>query len=70
MTESVSQVQGRELNMGRDSSWLIGADIIAVFLALIGQIVLTRALITEDYGIFIIALDIFATTFLIIDLGP
>ena len=55
--------------MGRDSGWLIGADIIAVFLALIGQIVLTRALITEDYGIFIIALDIFATTFLIIDLG-
>ena len=69
MTESVSQSQGRELNMGRDSSWLIGADIIAVFLALIGQIVLTRALITEDYGIFIIALDVFATTFLIIDLG-
>ena len=69
MTESVSQPQGRELNMGRDSSWLIGADIIAVFLALIGQIVLTRALITEDYGIFIIALDVFATTFLIIDLG-
>ena len=56
MTESVSQSQGRELNMGRDSSWLIGADIIAVFLALIGQIVLTRALITEDYGIFIICL--------------
>lgn len=69
MSESVSQSQGRELNMGRDSSWLIGADIIAVFLALIGQIVLTRALITEDYGIFIIALDVFATTFLIIDLG-
>ena len=69
MTESVPSHQGRELNMGRDSSWLIGADIIAVFLALVGQIVLTRALITEDYGIFIIALDIFATTFLIIDLG-
>ena len=49
--------------------WLIGADIFAVFLALIGQVVLTRALITEDYGIFIIALDVFATTFLIIDLG-
>ena len=55
--------------MGRDSSWLIGADIVAVFLALIGQVVLTRTLITEDYGIFIIALDIFATVFLIVDLG-
>ena len=69
MAESVSNTTGRQLNMGRDSSWLIGADIIAVFLALIGQIVLTRSLVTEDYGIFIIALDIFATAFLIIDLG-
>ena len=33
MAESVSNTTGRELNMGRDSSWLIGADIIAVFLA-------------------------------------
>ena len=69
MSEAVASETGRDLNMGRDSSWLIGADIIAVFLALIGQVILTRALITEDYGIFIIALDVFATTFLIIDLG-
>ena len=66
MAEPVANETGRELNMGRDSSWLISADIIAVFLALIGQIFLTRALVTEDYGIFIIALDIFATAFLII----
>ena len=69
MSGPVANETGRDLNMGRDSSWLIGADILAVFLALIGQVVLTRALITEDYGIFIIALDVFATTFLIIDLG-
>ena len=69
MSEVVASETGRDLNMGRDSTWLIGADIIAVFLALVGQVVLTRALITEDYGIFIIALDVFATTFLIIDLG-
>ena len=56
MAESVSNTTGRELNMGRDSIWLIGADIIAVFLALIGQIVLTRSLATEDYGIFILSL--------------
>ena len=69
MSEATTNQTGRDLNMGRDSSWLIGADIFAVFLALIGQVVLTRALITEDYGTFIIALDVFATTFLIIDLG-
>ncbi len=69
MSETVAMQKGRELNMGRDSGWLIGADIIAVFLALVGQVVLTRALITEDYGFFVIALDLFATAFLVIDLG-
>ena len=69
MSQEIVKTKSRNLNMGRDSSWLIGADIVAVFLALVGQVVLTRALITEDYGIFIIALDIFATVFLIVDLG-
>ena len=40
MSEVVASETGRDLNMGRDSSWLISADIIAVFLALIGQVVL------------------------------
>ena len=69
MSQEIVKTKSRNLNMGRDSSWLISADIVAVFLALIGQVVLTRTLITEDYGIFIIALDIFATVFLIVDLG-
>ncbi|MDA8546575.1 oligosaccharide flippase family protein [Euryarchaeota archaeon] len=56
-------------HMGRDSAWLAGADIIAVFLALLGQVVLTRALWTESYGLFVLALDVFATLFLVIDLG-
>ena len=55
--------------MGRDSAWLAGADLVAVFLALFGQVVLTRALWTESYGLYIIALDVFATLFLVIDLG-
>ncbi|MAM36856.1 MAG: hypothetical protein CL988_06830 [Euryarchaeota archaeon] len=61
--------QVRAPRMGRDSAWLAGADIVAVFLALFGQVVLTRALWTESYGLFIIALDVFATLFLVIDLG-
>ncbi len=60
---------GRLPQMGRDSAWLAGADLVAVFLALFGQVVLTRALWTESYGLYIIALDIFATLFLVIDLG-
>lgn len=62
-------VIARRPEMGRDSAWLAGADLVAVFLALFGQVVLTRALWTESYGLFIIALDVFATLFLMIDLG-
>ena len=61
--------EARQPNMGRDSAWLGGADLIAVFLALFGQVLLTRALSTEDFGLFIIAFDAFATLFLIVDLG-
>ena len=48
--------EARQPNMGRDSAWLGGADLIAVFLALFGQVLLTRALSTEDFGLFIICL--------------
>ena len=69
MGESNLPSKTRRPVMGRDSGWLIGSDLIAIFLALIGQIFLTKALLTEDYGIYIVALDAFATFFLIIDLG-
>lgn len=69
MGESSLASKTRKPMIGRDSGWLIGSDIIAIFLALIGQIFLTEALLTEDYGIYIVALDAFATFFLIIDLG-
>ena len=61
--------KARRPMMGRDSGWLIGSDLISIFLALVGQIFLTKSLLTEDYGIYIVALDAFATFFLIIDLG-
>ncbi|MBT7263066.1 MAG: oligosaccharide flippase family protein, partial [Euryarchaeota archaeon] len=67
--EGVQVKVARRPQMGRDSAWLAGADLVAVFLALFGQVVLTRALWTESYGLYIIALDVFATLFLIIDLG-
>ena len=34
MSEATANQTGRDLNMGRDSSWLISADIISVFLAI------------------------------------
>jgi len=69
MGEAIISSKTRKPQMGRDSGWLIGSDLIAIFLALAGQIVLTKALLTESYGIYIIALDAFATFFLVIDLG-
>ncbi len=67
---SMSQPGGFRLpEMKRDSTWLAGADLFAVFLALFGQVILTRSLLSSDYGLFVILLDLFATTFLIIDLG-
>ena len=69
MGEAIISSKTRKPRMGRDSSWLIGSDLIAIFLALAGQIVLTKALLTQSYGIYIIALDAFATFFLVIDLG-
>ena len=54
---------------GRDSVWLASADVVAVLLAFVGQLVLARALLSETYGLFVIAIDLFATLFLLLDLG-
>ena len=69
MGTSKPLADARQPQMGRDSAWLGGADLVAVFLALFGQVLLTRALGTEEFGLFIIAFDAFATLFLIVDLG-
>ena len=54
---------------GRDASWLLSAEIVAILLAFIGQIILTRNLLASDYGWFILAIDVYATIFLVTDLG-
>ena len=59
----------RRPSSGRDAGWLVGADLFAVGLAFIGQIVLTHALLAEHYGWMVLAIDLFASFFLIIDLG-
>lgn len=69
MFGSMAENATRKPAMLRDSAYLAGADILAVFLALVGQVVLTRSLISTEYGLFVILLDLFATTFLLIDLG-
>ena len=61
--------QSRRPSFGRDSVWLASADVVAVLLAFVGQLILARALLSESYGLFVIAIDLFATLFLLLDLG-
>ena len=48
----------RTPSTGRDASWLVGADLLAVALAFIGQIILTHALLAEHYGWMVLAIDL------------
>ena len=65
MTETTT----RTPSSGRDATWLVGADLAAVGLAFIGQIMLTHALLAEHYGWMVLAIDLYASLFLVIDLG-
>ena len=65
MTETLP----RSPSSGRDASWLVGADLVAVALAFVGQIMLTHALLAEHYGWMVLAIDLYASLFLVIDLG-
>ena len=65
----MSETVHRTPSSGRDASWLVGADLLAVALAFIGQIVLTHALLEEHYGWMVLAIDLYASLFLVIDLG-
>jgi O-antigen/teichoic acid export membrane protein len=59
----------RTPSSGRDAGWLVSADLLAVGLAFLGQIVLVRALAAEHYGWMVLAIDLYASLFLVIDLG-
>ena len=59
----------RTPSSGRDAGWLAGADLLAVAMAFFGQILLVQSLAAEDYGWMVLAVDLYASLFLIIDLG-
>ena len=65
----MSEDAHRTPSSGRDASWLVSADLLAVALAFIGQIFLTHALLEEQYGWMVLAIDLYASLFLIVDLG-
>ena len=59
----------RTPSSGRDAGWLAGADLLAVAMAFFGQILLVQSLAAEHYGWMVLAIDLYASLFLIIDLG-
>ena len=65
----MSEPRERTPSSGRDAGWLVGADLVAVGLAFAGQILLAHALLTEHYGWMVLAIDLYASLFLVIDLG-
>ena len=65
----MSSTAGRGLDARRDAAWLSMAEISAVGLALVGQVLLTSALAETTYGRWILLLDVFIAAFLVLDLG-
>ena len=65
----MSGTAGRPLDARRDAAWLSGSEITAVALALVGQVLLTSALVETAYGRWILLLDVFIAAFLVLDLG-
>lgn len=65
----MADAPARTPSSGRDAGWLVSADLVAVGLAFLGQIVLVQALAAEHYGWMVLAVDLYASVFLIIDLG-
>ena len=59
----------RSPQLGRDTAWLAGSDLVAIILGLLGQVFLTRALLQTEYGLLVVLLDAFATLFILIDAG-
>ena len=65
----MSESAGRPLDARRDAAWLSTAELSAIGLALVGQVLLTSALAETVYGRWILLLDIFIAAFLVLDLG-
>ena len=56
-------ISARTPSSGRDAGWLVSADLLAVGLAFLGQILLTHALLAEHYGWMVLAIDLYASIF-------
>ena len=49
----------RSPQLGRDTAWLAASDLVAIIFGLVGQVLLTKALLQTEYGLLVILLDAF-----------
>lgn len=65
----MAEAETRRPELLRDTFWLTAADLFSIAGGLIGQVILTHALLTEDYGLYIVLIDAFALMFMLVDAG-
>ena len=65
----MAEAEGRRPELIRDTTWLTAADLLSITGGLIGQVILTHALLTEDYGLLVVLIDAFALMFMLVDAG-
>ncbi|MBK29678.1 MAG: hypothetical protein CMB49_03085 [Euryarchaeota archaeon] len=65
----MAEAETRHPELVRDTFWLSAADLFSIAGGLLGQIILTHALLTEDYGLYVVLIDAFALMFLLVDAG-
>jgi O-antigen/teichoic acid export membrane protein len=63
------QFPKRKVAPQRDTLWLSGADGINLIFGIIIHVILTRALLSDDYGTFVLLLDFFHVCVILVDLG-
>jgi O-antigen/teichoic acid export membrane protein len=59
----------RKVSPHRDTLWLSGADAINLVFGIIIHVILTRSLLNDDYGTFVLLLDFFHVCVILVDLG-
>ena len=67
--EKPSESQKFRISLLGDTTWLSIAEIFAITLGLLSQVILTRGLSSEEYGVWIVVFDAALTLFLILDPG-
>ena len=65
----MAEAETRRPELVRDTFWLSAADLFSIAGGLLGQVILTHALLTEDYGLYVVLIDAFALMFMLVDAG-